>query len=144
MRFHFGQLSKDESHVIKLKELAAQSHAVHESTRIAYYAAAEMSAAQYKINPASKLKLFNSGKQLLEKCVEKDSLNIEIRYIRYTIQTQVPGFLGYNKQINNDRFYLIQNLNPIRKKDTELFANIYAYLHAYGKLTETEKKLING
>ena len=39
------------------------------------------------------------GKNHLKKCIKADNENIEIRYLRFTIQTNVPAFLGYSNSI---------------------------------------------
>lgn len=144
MRSFFNEINSSENAVEQLKNLSLNTNEVSNSLKMAYYAAAEMTSAQYKISPVSKINAFNSGKKILDKVVMIDSLNAEIRYIRYTIQTNAPAFLGYNKSIKSDKQFLIKKLNEIKQKDTELYSNIYAYLQVHGKLTEQEKKLING
>ncbi len=144
MRSFFHTINKSETAVEQLKTLSLSTNEVSNSLKMAYYAAAEMTSAQYKISPVSKINAFNSGKKILEKVVLIDSLNAEIRYIRFTIQTNAPGFLGYNKNIKSDKQFLIKKLNEIKQTDTELYSNIYAYLQVHGKLSEQEKKLING
>lgn len=143
LREHYPLMSKQESSVIAIKELALSSKQINQNLKLAYYAAAEMSSAQYKLNPASKIKTFNEGKKILEKAILADSANIEARYIRYTIQQNAPNFLGYTKNRASDRQFLIQHLGAIKITDKELYSSIYAYLLLKSSLTEKEKTQIN-
>ena len=40
-----------------------------------------------------------------------DPHNIEIRFLRFSIEHNVPGFLGYNKNLATDRQEMINQLN---------------------------------
>ena len=63
---------------------------------LAYKGAAQTTLANCKKTPFSKLSVFNEGKDDLEKAIQEDPDNVEIRFLRYTIQTNIPGFLNYN------------------------------------------------
>ena len=139
MREYYGLINRDEKAAISLKDLAKSSPAVPANVSAAYWAAAEMALAQYKFNPGSKLNSFNAGKKALEAALRIDSLDIEVRYIRLTIQQNAPSFLGYNTSISKDRNFLIHHLKLIKADDPELFLSVYAYLLARCKLSELEK-----
>ncbi|MEI8135996.1 MAG: hypothetical protein WCH21_01595 [Bacteroidota bacterium] len=143
MRGHFVLMSKQEASVVAIKEIALTSKDVPVNLKRAYYAAAEMTSAQYKINPASKIRVFNSGKKILEEVFLSDTSDLEVRYIRYTIQKNAPAFLGYNKSIVSDKFFLIKHLSANRSIDPQLFSFVYAYLLTYGSLSQQEKALLD-
>lgn len=69
---------------------------------IPYVASAIMQSAKYSFWPPKKLKNFNKGKKILESFIQSNPDNIEARYIRILIQSEVPVFLGYNKEIEAD------------------------------------------
>lgn len=142
IREHFPLMSKQETSVNVVKETALKSNDVSVTLKRAYYAAAEMTSAKYKLNPATKISTFNSGKKILEATILSDTANLEARYIRYTIQQNAPSFLGYKTNLSSDKFFLIKHLASLRSSDPELFSSVYAYLLTYGKLTEDEKALI--
>jgi hypothetical protein len=142
IREHFPLMSKQESSVTVIKEIALTSKDISVILKRAYYAAAEMTSAKYKLNPATKISTFNSGKKILEATILSDTGNVETRYIRYTIQQNAPSFLGYKANLTSDRTFLIKHLAPLRSSDPELFSSVYAYLLTYGKLTELEKDLV--
>lgn len=63
---------------------------------------------------------------MLEKAIQFDQKNIELRFLRYTFQTNVPSFLNYNDNKENDRVFLLQSLN--RLNDLKLKNIISNYL----------------
>ena len=60
-------------------------------------------------NPLNKYSYFNKGKKLLEDAIKKEPNNIEIRLMRLISQEKTPSFLGYNKNIESDRNFIIKN-----------------------------------
>ena len=129
LRKEFRLLETSEKAITEIKQIVATTNQVSLPLKTAYYAVAEMTTAKYKVNPFSQISAFNSGKKLLESAVKADSLNPEIIYIRYTIQTQAPSFLGYTKNITADKNFLTKNLNAIKLDDVELYTTIYSYLN---------------
>lgn len=144
MRQYFNHMSKSEDVTILMMEVSTNSQTISEPLKMAYYAASEMASAQYKFSPIAKINTFNSGKKKLDKAALADPTNIEIRYIRYAIQCNAPSFLGYNKSIKEDRELIFKNLSTLKTKDVDLFSHICAYLFTREKLTEAEKKQLNG
>jgi hypothetical protein len=65
------------------------------------------------------LSAFNEGKSLLEKSIEKNPWNAELRFIRLTLQCQSPSFLGYRSNIVSDCQLIIDHytLNYVQVKD---------------------------
>ena len=77
----------------------------------AYNAAAEMTMANHAAWPGTKLEHFNAGKERLELAVSKFPKNVEIRYIRYCVQQGCPFFLGYAANLEEDKKYILANIN---------------------------------
>lgn len=75
-----------------------------------YKACATMMMAKYVLNPFSKLSYFNKGKILLEKCINTEKENIELRFLRFSAQTKTPFFLGYKYALKEDRDLLMNAL----------------------------------
>jgi len=61
----------------------------------------------------AKLNSFNLGKEVIEKAVKSNPDNVEIRFIRFSVQKNCPSFLGYNKNIAADKKFLKENQNAI-------------------------------
>ena len=69
------------------------------------------------ISPFDKLKYFKSGKEMLEESIYSDKTSIELRYLRFCIQTTVPFFLSYSGNIEEDKKMIIQNWGGIYDSD---------------------------
>jgi hypothetical protein len=72
-----------------------------------YHAAARMISTKFMYNPFVSIKIYNQAKKDLEKLIEENPNDIELHYIRYTIQKNTPRFIGYYKNLKEDREKLI-------------------------------------
>lgn len=61
----------------------------------------------------AKLNSFNLGKEIIEKAVKSNPDNVEIRFIRFSVQKNCPSFLGYNKNMAADKKFLKENQHAI-------------------------------
>ena len=64
-------------------------------------------------NPFTKLHTFNKGKANINKAVTLEPSNVEIIYIRHSVQKNSPAFLGYKENLKDDRISLLQKVNSI-------------------------------
>lgn len=103
----------------------------------AYRACATMIMAKFAISPINKLSKFNNGKYLLEKCIASEEQNIEIRFLRFTVQCNAPKFLGYYSSLKADKFFLLNSVSKM--KDLQLKNMIVSFLKSSVYLTQTEK-----
>lgn len=69
--------------------------------------------ATHVFNPITKLSTFNKGKKNIDQAVAADSANVEIRFIRFSVQKNCPSFLGYNDHLEKDKAYIIANKHTI-------------------------------
>lgn len=104
---------------------------------LGYKAGANMIMARHAVNPISKLSWFNKGKKMLEAAIKADSKDVELRCLRFGIQSNVPSFLNYKEDINRDKKFILQSYPQV--KDPILKKNIVSYLTKWGDLTATEK-----
>ena len=79
-------------------------------------------------NPYKKYAYFEQGKIKLEALLNKYPDEVELRFIRYMIQTNIPSFLGYKSALKTDRLFLVTQVTAI--KDQDLKTRITAYLAA--------------
>ncbi|WP_295650989.1 hypothetical protein [uncultured Mucilaginibacter sp.] len=97
---------------------------------IAYIATLDALKAKQTWNPYSKIIYLNQSQSLLLTAVADDPQNIEIRFLRFSIQHNVPGFLGYGKNLAEDREEIITQLD--RKNynlaEKDLIRTIIAFL----------------
>ncbi|MFD2603492.1 hypothetical protein [Flavobacterium suzhouense] len=74
-----------------------------EPIRIAYLGAFQTIWAKHTLNPFEKLKTFKEGKANIEESVAQSPSDMEIRFIRLSVQLNAPKFLGYSNNIEEDK-----------------------------------------
>ncbi|WP_067149969.1 hypothetical protein [Pseudotamlana agarivorans] len=80
---------------------------------------------------------FMEGVNLVEYAVEKDTSNIEVRFIRLSIQQNVPKILKYNQEIESDKAFVIKHYNEI--KSSHLKMHIGDYISNSKKFSDADK-----
>ncbi|HEY9220743.1 MAG TPA: hypothetical protein VIO43_04100 [Lutibacter sp.] len=80
----------------------------------AYYAAMLFMKAKYVKFPLSKYNNFKKGKLVLDQVILENKSNVEFRYLRFVFQNQLPAFLNYDINIEEDFSAIAKG---IRKSD---------------------------
>jgi hypothetical protein len=86
------------------------------NTLLAYKGAIAASYANHIKQRDKKLYTFKEGRTSLEQAISNDSSNVEIRFLRLTIQSNCPKVLGYNKQITNDKNFIKTHLTSVESQ----------------------------
>ena len=115
---------KDDSQ--KLSDLLNGSDSTFTPVFLCYKGAATIIKAKYAVSPVKKLSLFKDGKLLIEQAISRDTNSIEMRYIRLTIQKNLPSFLHYNSNILTDKDFL--QMKIANEQDVELKTMVINYL----------------
>jgi len=92
-----------------------------------YKGVATMIMANHLGNPLRKLSHFKEGEKILEEAIRKEPSNLELRFLRLSVQSEAPGFLNYNQDIKSDRSFIQEGLT--RTKDEELKQMISQFLN---------------
>jgi hypothetical protein len=126
-QFYRAQVSGEsaDSFYSKTQSVTANASAL----MIGYKGMASFMLCNYSYNPYSKLKYFNEGKNLLDKAISMSSDNTELRFLRYTIQKNVPSFLGYNSNLNEDKQFVTKKISSeeFRIADSDLYNRMVKY-----------------
>ncbi|RFZ95350.1 hypothetical protein D0C36_07425 [Mucilaginibacter conchicola] len=77
----------------------------------AYMGTLEALKAKHAWNPYFKVKYLNDSEKTFKNAVANDPHNIEIRFMRFSIEHNVPKFLGYNKNLIADREEMIKQID---------------------------------
>jgi hypothetical protein len=102
-------LEKDS--LFKLTELVKTAKPYDQPILSCYAGAAQIIMAKYAPNPFSKFACFRKGRRLMEDAIAKDTACFEMRYLRLSIQSNLPAFLGFHDQIVADQYFLKANIN---------------------------------
>ncbi|RCU43022.1 hypothetical protein EIZ47_06140 [Chryseobacterium lacus] len=122
METDLPQLRKNYTKVVEDKKLCDRLIQTLEkqnnsATQVAYLGALQTIWAKHTPNPVSKLSTFRRGKNNLEKAVKSEPNNIEIRFLRHSVQKNIPKFLGYSEHIEEDRRFLQKNKHQVPDPD---------------------------
>lgn len=138
VRSLYQQAVKEEKECKELIKLLAPYNENNDPLLLGYKAGATMLMAKYIMNPFSKLSYFKKGKKLLQKAIDADNENIELRFLRFGIQTNAPAFLDYKDAIGDDKLFLIKSIP--RLHDQQLKQLIVSYLSSSDYVTLKEKQ----
>lgn len=133
--YYKAAADKDESE--KFYSYLKTNPGVNSNVFTAYSGMSYMIKAKYSWNPYNKLSYFNKGKDKLEEAIEKDPYNPELRFLRFCIQTNAPGFLSYSNNIKEDKAMLLV-CYPLLK-DNDLKRRIKDYSIESSYYTKEEK-----
>jgi hypothetical protein len=122
---------------VKVNQLSPTDNVV-----LAYKGAITAAKANFARQKEEKLKLFSAGKKMLEESIAKDTANVELRFLRFTIQSGAPKMLGYHKQLQSDKNYILSNFASV--KNGVLKKAMSDFLIQSTLLSEEEKLKIKG
>jgi len=111
---------------------------------LGYKGMAEMIMAKHSYNPVSKVTFFRRGKAFLEKAIELDPKNAELRYLRFSLQSNAPSFLNYNDDLDKDKAVIIDYLTSAGAvaRDLDLETRMKAFIKESDYFSNKEKNLI--
>lgn len=82
--------------------------------------------AKHDFYPWKKWQHFKKGQAILEKAIQNYPDNYELRFIRYSIQSNLPAILNYSSDLDKDRIILVNGLEDL--KDNDLKNRLAKYL----------------
>lgn len=103
----------------------------------AYKGAAQALKAKFVFNPFSKLEMVQKANQMITEAVNANPTDIEIRFVRFTIQANLPAFLNLSREIELDKQAVIQHWEQ-NTKETYVQETIIAFLIGSGRCTPEE------
>lgn len=111
---------------------------------IAYTGTLEALKAKHSWNPYQKLKYVARSQKNLEKALRVEPNNLEIRFMRFSIQHYTPAFLGYSKELAEDRQMIIKQFGKknFGQTDAAFRASIAKFMITSDRCTPEEVKLL--
>ncbi|SKB65072.1 hypothetical protein SAMN05660477_00494 [Soonwooa buanensis] len=84
------------------------------STHLGYLGGLQTIWANHVFSIMSKLNTFKEGKKNIEEAIKKEPDNVELRFIRLSVQKNAPSFLGYKSNITEDIQFIKNNRSQIK------------------------------
>ncbi|MNK46755.1 hypothetical protein D3C87_655450 [compost metagenome] len=99
--------------------------------------------AKHSWNPYNKIKFVSRSLKTMKKAIEMDKEDMEIRFMRFSIEFYTPSFLGFSKDLAEDKKEIVkhyQNGN-FGLADKELVRNVAKFMIDSKRCTDTEIKI---
>jgi|GEM_PF-1265576 len=138
LRLDFYAAEKSKTSVNVLKRDVESSSDIGAALLLGYKGIAEILLCKYLNDPFGKLSHFRTGKKQLENAIAADDHNVELHFLRYTVQTNVPVFLGYHSDEDADRQLLMNYLLSGDKADSGLYTMVMEYMLRNGSCSKPE------
>lgn len=140
VRLLYQEAATNEKSCKELVNLLKSYNEKNDPLLLGYKASGTMMMAKYVFNPFTKLSYFKKGKEMLQKAIDADNKNVELRLLRFDIQTHVPLFLGYQDSIETDKTFLLNSISQLTDRALKKF--IISHLKKSKYLNDSEKKKI--
>lgn len=137
VRSLYKEAVKSEDSCKELVEISSGFTGENNPLMLGYKGSGTMLMAKHSFNPFTKMSYFKKGKQMLEKAIELDENNIELRFLRFNAQTNMPSFLGYNHNIDDDKNFILNGFSQI--KDLKLKDFVWQGFYNSKYVTDKER-----
>ena len=143
LRRHFEQAASDKAAGEKFYKLLAD-YKDHDGLVLAYKGAAEAIRAR-DASMFNKLTYVQDAARTFERAVSADPHNPEIRFLRFTVESNLPGFLGLSKHVDEDKALLLSAAltHPGSGFDAEAFRTVRDYLVERGHVSEDDAQRLS-
>ena len=137
------QLSKaatdeDIAHQL-VKELKKHQH--HSATLTALQATATGILCLHTNNPVKQIKYSKEALVFADKAVAMDTTNLDARFARFAIQSNIPKLLGMSPNVEEDRAFFATHFSKRNFKEIP-FASLEAMIHLFEESNEFSTKEI--
>lgn len=109
--------------------------------QMAYRGASLAMSAGFSNGIMDRLERFSDGKELIEKAVDLDNTNAEIRFVRYCIQANVPAIVFYSDKLDED-FEIVENYVAESTKDVAFWRKALKAMLDSEKTNSSKKERI--
>ncbi len=136
LRREYIEAVEDEKKTNDLLEKLSKKD-ITDPVLIAYKGALEALKAKHAFNPYNKINYLRKSQQTLEKAISMSPDNIEIRFLRFSINHYLPAFLRMTKDMHEDREAIVKNFNtsPV---DQEVRESIGKFMIESGRCSPQE------
>ncbi|WP_307532817.1 hypothetical protein [Pedobacter sp. W3I1] len=100
--------------------------------------------AKHSWNPYNKIKFVGQSLKTMQKAIDMDKENLEIRFMRFSIEFYTPSFLGFSKDLAQDKKEIIKHYQHgnFGLADRELIKNVAKFMIDSKKCSPAEVKIL--
>ncbi len=142
IRILYGEVETNPQKAVQMRALTTQLPMESEPLRLAYQAAGKALEARETWLPWEKLACFKESMQLFAQAIAQNPIQIEVRFLRYTIQYNTPSLLGMSTDMAEDKKIILQYIQT-DTTDTYMKVSIAKYLLKYGTFNRQELAILN-
>ncbi len=144
VRKSYTEAIDNEDKAESLYQALNTSQAKADALLLAYCGATRALMAKHAVNPYSKLKYLKEGSALLNSAVDKNPTQIEVRYLRYSVEKNVPDFLDYRQHLESDKKVIVDAILAGKHGlDKPILKNVVAYMLKNAELDGATKAKLN-
>lgn len=128
--FSFGQDKEvyallESSTQTSIEQKLAELNSSDDFIQLGYKGALYCKYASHLPHPRAKLDYFKKGAEMLNENISNHTSSVELRFLRYIIQSESPKMLGYHQEKEQDLDFIKQHIEEIPK---DLQEKITSYL----------------
>ena len=107
---------------------------------LGYTAATEALMAKVTWNPYSKFSYLFKSKETFKKAIDKNSSNVEIRFLRFAVEHHLPKYLGLSKNMQSDKEVIMKEMdsNSVMQMNDEMLKYTMRFLIESNQCTDEE------
>ena len=138
LRQQYQHAATDKQAGARFYELMA-AYQQHDAVALAYKAAAEAIRAR-DAAMFDKLTYVQQAARTFEQAVRQDDQNAEVRFLRLSVESNLPAFLGLSPHVDDDRQFLLKTLleHPRSGMDAESFDLVRDFLVERGHVSDAD------
>ncbi|WP_345224102.1 hypothetical protein [Hymenobacter koreensis] len=139
LRRQYQQAAADEQAGRRFHQLLS-AYTDRDAVVLAYKAASEAIMAKHTGGLFDKMDRVKAASKQFDAAVALAPQHPEVRFLRFTIESNLPGFLGASKHVDEDRAFLVQVAmkHPRSGLDAESFDVMRDFLLAHSHVTGEE------
>jgi hypothetical protein len=140
LRRHYEQAAADKAAGEKFYELL-RGYNEQDALVLGYKAASEAIRAR-DASMLNKMTYVQQAAHTFEQAVSKDPANAEVRFLRFSVESNLPAFLGLSTHVEEDKDFLLKAAlrHPQSGLDDEAFNTVRGFLVGRGHVSEEEAR----
>ncbi|KAA9339096.1 hypothetical protein F0P96_00215 [Hymenobacter busanensis] len=143
LRRQFHEAATDETAGRRFHQLMSQ-YTERDAVVLAYKAASEAIMAKHTGGLFDKMDRVKAASRQFDEAVSLAPQQPEVRFLRFSIESNLPGFLGASKHVDEDRAFLVKTAlqHPKSGLDAEAFDVMRDFLIARNHVSPDEAQLL--